>query len=644
MNEERVLQRSDEGRMLTGVCAGLGRYTGMDPVIFRVGFAALVIGSGIGIMLYVAAFLLMRSTNGGPGYVEQWSRRVFDTETVMALLAAIFALGLIINLAAGGISTATVVVGTLLAITLLAAHARGVDLLAMARSLPERVRGKKGTRPAPDSWLGHPFGGPPPFPPTPFAGGPGAAAPPAGDPYAQRTAATGDPYDPYGASARDPYGPPTDDRYASYAPPAPGAPPAPPAPGAARAASAMPADTSLSGASPGETLPTDGRSDASPAETLPADGSSGTRLGETLPADGSGPRLSETLPAGGSADVTRVQASPADAPPPASAAFTPPASGAPADSGPAPAPDAHGPYRRLADLAEEARAASGSPAGHESARYGSSTGRSARYGSPAGSAGSRYGDRRPTGGGFDSSGEPFAPRGPYRPYDSQRQYEPPAWVYGNTPPARTARRDRPKSFIGAVTVFIAFMVGGIMVATQSSSSSLNAPVIGGAVLITIGAGLLVATWFGRGAGLVATGTIVAFLLVAGSTVNGIPKKIGSYTWEPVDSSQAVRTYSVGIGDGTLDLRDTKFPPGSSTRFDASVSVGELKVIVPRTARVKVFGYTRLGDVKIEHVVQGGADVHHDKVIEPDVTSAGTVPVIELHVKAGIGDVEVSRAA
>nr|BFE86393.1 hypothetical protein GCM10020093_089940 [Planobispora longispora] len=131
--------------MLTGVCAGLGRYAGVDPVLFRVGFAMLVIASGVGIMLYVAAFLLMRETSGGPGHVEQWTRRDFDGETVMALLTAVFAFGLVLNVSSGGIGTASVVVGTTFAVSLLAAHARGVDLLALARTMPERVRSSRRT-------------------------------------------------------------------------------------------------------------------------------------------------------------------------------------------------------------------------------------------------------------------------------------------------------------------------------------------------------------------------------------------------------------------------------------------------------------------------------------------------------------------
>ncbi len=530
--------------MLTGVCAGLGRYTGMDPVIFRVGFAVLVVGSGIGIMLYVAAFLLMRNTQGGPGYAEQWSRRVFDTETVMALLAAIFAFGLIINLAADGISTSTVVVGTLLAIALLAAHARGVDLLALVKSMPERVKGKRGTRPVPEHWTAFPSAT------RAFSHAPGT---PGGTPAASAF-----------TTAAAPSAPP----FASDAPPA-----------------------------------TTSAFDAHPSDAPPATTSAFDAPPSDAPAE-----------------------APSDAP---SASEAPPGDrifGTSAAAGRSPAAEQL--YRRLSDLAKEARAAATAAAGPGAA--------------PPPAPGYR---QTPRPGGFDSSGEPFAPHGPYSP---RRPYEPDDWEYGRRPSAAAARPPRPKrpkSFTGAITVFVAFLVGGIMVATQSpSAQTVNLPLIGGAVLITIGAGLLVATWFGRGAGLVATGTIVSLLLVAGSTVNGIPKKIGSYTWEPVDSSVAVRTYSVGIGDGTLDLRDTKFLPGSRTRFDASVSMGELKIIVPSYARVEVFGYARLGDVKIEHAVQGGTDVHHDKVLEPAVSGTGAVPVIELHVKAGIGDVEVRRAA
>jgi phage shock protein PspC (stress-responsive transcriptional regulator) len=48
-----------EGRWLGGVCAGLGNYFELNPMIYRLGFAALSLAGGTGILLYVAAWLVM---------------------------------------------------------------------------------------------------------------------------------------------------------------------------------------------------------------------------------------------------------------------------------------------------------------------------------------------------------------------------------------------------------------------------------------------------------------------------------------------------------------------------------------------------------------------------------------------------------
>jgi phage shock protein PspC (stress-responsive transcriptional regulator)/FtsH-binding integral membrane protein len=57
--EPRRLTRSRDGRWLGGVCAGLGRYFDLNPMIYRIGFAALSLAGGTGILLYVAAWLVM---------------------------------------------------------------------------------------------------------------------------------------------------------------------------------------------------------------------------------------------------------------------------------------------------------------------------------------------------------------------------------------------------------------------------------------------------------------------------------------------------------------------------------------------------------------------------------------------------------
>lgn len=57
--EPRRLTRARDGRWLAGVCTGLARYFDLNPMIYRIGFAALSLAGGTGILLYVAAWLVM---------------------------------------------------------------------------------------------------------------------------------------------------------------------------------------------------------------------------------------------------------------------------------------------------------------------------------------------------------------------------------------------------------------------------------------------------------------------------------------------------------------------------------------------------------------------------------------------------------
>lgn len=57
--EIRPLQRSRSDRMLAGVAGGLARYFEIHPAVFRVGFVVLTLLGGAGILIYVAAALVM---------------------------------------------------------------------------------------------------------------------------------------------------------------------------------------------------------------------------------------------------------------------------------------------------------------------------------------------------------------------------------------------------------------------------------------------------------------------------------------------------------------------------------------------------------------------------------------------------------
>lgn len=53
------LERPTSGRLLAGVAAGLGRYFDLSPAFFRLGFVVLTLLGGSGVLLYLAALLII---------------------------------------------------------------------------------------------------------------------------------------------------------------------------------------------------------------------------------------------------------------------------------------------------------------------------------------------------------------------------------------------------------------------------------------------------------------------------------------------------------------------------------------------------------------------------------------------------------
>jgi phage shock protein C len=53
----RVVRRSRSERVLAGVCGGVGRYLGVDPVLLRIAFIILTLANGLGVIAYVVAWV-----------------------------------------------------------------------------------------------------------------------------------------------------------------------------------------------------------------------------------------------------------------------------------------------------------------------------------------------------------------------------------------------------------------------------------------------------------------------------------------------------------------------------------------------------------------------------------------------------------
>jgi phage shock protein PspC (stress-responsive transcriptional regulator) len=58
------LYRSRTDRKIAGVCGGMAQYFGVDPVIPRIVWVALILGAGIGLLAYVICWIVIPQEPG----------------------------------------------------------------------------------------------------------------------------------------------------------------------------------------------------------------------------------------------------------------------------------------------------------------------------------------------------------------------------------------------------------------------------------------------------------------------------------------------------------------------------------------------------------------------------------------------------
>ncbi|HYA09110.1 MAG TPA: PspC domain-containing protein [Gaiellaceae bacterium] len=90
----RQLARPHEGRWLGGVAAGLGEYFDLNPAIYRIAFVALALAGGTGILLYLAAWLVIPAEGEDSSVAERMLRDHADrpSRAIGLALLAFFAI------------------------------------------------------------------------------------------------------------------------------------------------------------------------------------------------------------------------------------------------------------------------------------------------------------------------------------------------------------------------------------------------------------------------------------------------------------------------------------------------------------------------------------------------------------------------
>lgn len=101
MSSVWTIRRSATDAKLTGLCGGIAQHWGIDPVVVRVAAALLALSGGIGVMLYVAGWLLIPVEGKQSAPIDDWfgpkgrpwTREVWIAIVVLACIITFSALG-----------------------------------------------------------------------------------------------------------------------------------------------------------------------------------------------------------------------------------------------------------------------------------------------------------------------------------------------------------------------------------------------------------------------------------------------------------------------------------------------------------------------------------------------------------------------
>ncbi|MDE0189058.1 MAG: PspC domain-containing protein [bacterium] len=112
-NRSTSLHRPEEGRWLAGVAAGLGLHFGVPVWVFRVGFALLCFVGGLGVLLYLAGWLLIPGEGQAESIVQGWVGAGQARRWVGVILVgiAVIILGAETALIRGDLAFAVVLIG-----------------------------------------------------------------------------------------------------------------------------------------------------------------------------------------------------------------------------------------------------------------------------------------------------------------------------------------------------------------------------------------------------------------------------------------------------------------------------------------------------------------------------------------------------
>ncbi len=210
-------------------------------------------------------------------------------------------------------------------------------------------------------------------------------------------------------------------------------------------------------------------------------------------------------------------------------------------------------------------------------------------------------------------------------------------------PAPAVVSRRPASPLGLLTLSVAALTAGVLVALDLGDLISLPSIVLFAVLTTIvGLGLVVGSVTGRPRWLIVPGVLLALVTAAvAATPTYASGQTGNTVWAPTSASSIASPYEWGAGDVTLDL--SAVSPTTRTPVRAGLGAGTLTVVLPPTARAEVTGSVGIGTITMPDgsVSSGfGRDVR-ETLVGPSGSSGGGTLLLELNV--GVGELRVRHA-
>jgi cell wall-active antibiotic response 4TMS protein YvqF len=209
------------------------------------------------------------------------------------------------------------------------------------------------------------------------------------------------------------------------------------------------------------------------------------------------------------------------------------------------------------------------------------------------------------------------------------------------PPSAVPPPGRHHSRLPRLVLSGALLAVGALAVADLSGLDVRASAYLALPLTIVGAGLIVATWYGRARSLIAVGAVLTVALgitTAGERVAG--RAGGTVTWRPTAVEQLNPTYRLGIGNARLDLSGLDFT-NRNVAVQVSVDVGNLTVLLPSTVDVTVQAAVNVGNANVLGERWDGIGQSERSITDngPDGPGGGQLSIVS---NVDVGDLEVRR--